>query len=155
MFRSRALFLIPIGLMIGAVMLAAAPKNRSPTALPPVGSRSYILDASQPFAPVAIGALNHDDEGAKARVLRDPIQPGQLAPASVKASKPLKPLASQPRPSRERPGILRFQKLPVKGHVLQPNVEFSREDFPLERIDEPLTGKFYEKVFAPVTDEAF
>lgn len=125
-------------------------------ALPPIGKRVYVLDGNgKKGAPVAI---ERDTSKAAAsvrpgRFLKDPIQPAK----GVKAPPPLPVPPPRPKaPVRTaRSAQLRFKPLNVNGHLKQPRVEFTRDELPLDRADEPLSSDFYNKVFEPAQDDGF
>ena len=160
--RARSRRLLRRAAALGALALAAlaltvvlAPHVTWGAPLPPVGQRAYILDASKPTAPVEIkrdGSAQTQESGKKRVVLRDPTFRSGPVEVVVPKKLPPKKLA---KPAGMKPGSLRFGKVQVAGHVKHPRVDFTQETLPVERADEPLREDFFDKVFAPVNDDAF
>jgi hypothetical protein len=151
--RRKLAVLIPLlGIIGGAAQVAAFGQRRQDRgSLPPIGDRKYVIDLHDPSEPVTIKGAEAKIQGQK--YLKDPVQPSPEARVEVAHPAPVprkrgKVLAS-------RPGLLRFKKLPVAGHLLQPRVEFSRDVLPVDRADESTRQDFFPKVFAPAADQSF
>lgn len=119
----------------------------SASAIPPVGKRVYLIDSNRSSSPVRIQSSAATGEGVR---LKDPIQP--KGPIPVRLSQPIKKAKKVERPRRVQ---VRFSKLPIKGYLKKPAVEFSRDSLPINRVDEPLNSDFFDKVFIPAQDDAY
>jgi hypothetical protein len=138
-----------------ALTMVLAPHLTNGAPLPPVGQRAYILDAAKPTAPVEIKRdtpAATAPSGKKQVVLRDPTFTN--GPVEVVVPKKLPP-RKPAKPVGMKAGQLKFGKVRVAGHLKRPRVDFTQETIPVERADEPLREDFYDKVFAPVSDDSF
>lgn len=131
--------------LAAAALMSAAPAGK----LPPIGQRTYVLDGPA-TAPVKI---DKDGKPVGKVYLKDPVHPGKTVKVETPKAKPRK-VVQQPA-VKSKAGALRFKPLAVDGHLRSPRVEFSRDFVPLDRADEPVTGEFFQKVFAPARDDSF
>lgn len=135
------------GLVLSSVTFAT---TKSGQVLPPIGQRVYLLDRQTPYAPTDIRREIPAD--GKQKILRDPVHPGHgvlKRPAVAKKAPPVD------RGPRSAAGKVRLRTMVVDGHLHQPRVQFEREVLPVDRADEPVSGQFFEKVFAPLGDDNF
>src|SRR5262245_26428618 len=102
------------GFLAAFVAFAAASWSTAMAAkssrLPPIGKRKYVLESSDPYAPVTI---ENADASPREKYLKDPVQPS-------KDAKVIHPVRKTPKHATapkqvSRPGRLQFKKLSVNG----------------------------------------
>lgn len=134
----------PSKIILFVIVLASS--NATAQRTPPIGKRSYLIDAQGRSGPTRI----LPDSYSRGRILRDPVQPG--SPIPINLSIP----SEKPRQIAKSSSVkVRFKNLKVKGYLTNPAVGFSMESFSLDRVDEPLQADFFEKVFLPAQDNRY
>lgn len=125
--------------------------------LPPVGQRTYVIGADGGRAPVAI---LRDGGG---HVLREPMATPVMRDPALAGSGPKRPQPQQKKAvvrrspvvgMREKAASLRFGRVKIVGKASRPSVDFVQQPLPFERVDEPLSRDFFQKVFLPGRDES-
>lgn len=108
---------------------------------PPVGKRSYILQETNPYAPVNIKPLNGEASKTEAaHLMRDPIPLGSKGVSPSKSA-----LTKKAQPVRKTSRMV-FDQVAVQGRYLVPRVSFDRPALELERVEESIQVDYRGKI---------
>lgn len=144
--------------LLGLLMFclpALAQKAEDHTGVPPIGQRKYVIqkDGSVKIVPL--------DEEVDGPYLKDPklSKTQNSAAAKKKAFKKIEKkqlkAANTKTSGAPKKATIKFGSKKVSGDLIQPRVDFSREQLEVGRVDEPVGGDFYRHVFDPASDRDF